>query len=274
VNARETHLHQVEATIISNQRFFADSVHPNKRITGTRLMWMDCPEIAAEARPGQFVMVRCGDLTLPRPFSLHQVRQDSIALLYSVFAEGQGTTWLGERRADDKLAVLGPLGNGFTVDDSARRLLVVAGGIGVAPLHFLAQQAVDAGKKVTLMLGAQTGSLLYPRHLLPRVDILTATDDGSAGYHGPVTALVKEHSRYADQVFACGPLAMYRDMAPKPEEFGLEAKPVHVSLEAVMACGHGACYGCTIKTTRGLKQVCKEGPVFALDEVLWEEMRP
>ena len=265
---------QIEAAVISNNRFFADSVHPNRRIAATRLMWLECPKIATEARPGQFVMVRCADLPLPRPFSIHQSRQDSIAILYSVFAEGKGTAWLGERREDDKLTLLGPLGNGFSLDRPHPGLLLVAGGIGLAPLYFLAQLAAGRGLDVTMLLGAQTGSLIYPRHLLPPgVAVFTATDDGSAGHHGPVTDLICEHSVESGQVFACGPVAMYRDMASRKKEFGLDGKSIQLSLEAVMACGHGACYGCTIRTTRGLRQVCRDGPVFDLDDMVWDDTR-
>jgi dihydroorotate dehydrogenase electron transfer subunit len=264
-------LNQVEAIVVSNDRFFADSAYPNTRIAATQLMWLDCPQIAAEARPGQFVMVRCGDLTLPRPFSIHQSRQDGIAILYSVFSEGKGTSWLAKRRADDRLTVLGPLGNGFTIDRSKGRLLLVAGGIGVAPLCFLAQVAAERALPATLLLGAQTGSLIYPRRLLPPgLEVVMATDDGSAGHHGPVTDLIREHSGEASQIFACGPPAMYRGMASLLGSPGLAGRSIQISLEAVMACGHGACYGCTVRTSRGLRQVCRDGPVFELEEMVWD----
>jgi dihydroorotate dehydrogenase electron transfer subunit len=118
-------------------------------------------------------------------------------------------------------------------------------------------------------MGAKTSALLYPQRLLPTgISISVATDDGSAGYHGLVTALVGKHAPFADQIFACGPLPMYRQMATNSRQYHLDV-PVQVSLEANMACGHGACYSCTIKTTQGSRQVCKDGPVFRLDELAW-----
>ncbi len=269
-------MNQVQATVISNTAFFPDFVHSEgKRVRGAYLMWLECPAIAHQARPGQFIMVRCGDLLLPRPFSVHQVKSDSIALLYNVLDSGRGTPWLADCSRDERLDLFGPLGNGFEIEPSAKQLLLVAGGIGIAPLYFLAQHAASKGLKVTLLLGAETGSLLYRQQLLPAgIEVVIATDDGSAGKHGRVTALVPYHAAVADQVFACGPLPMYRDIAERKTELGFEGKPVKVSLEAVMACGHGACYGCTVKTRHGLKEVCKDGPVFDLDEVVWEEMVP
>ena len=102
------------------------------------------------------------------------------------------------------------------------------------------------------------------------IEVLSATDDGSVGYRGLVTDLIPEYAAKADQVFACGPEPMYRHMAAHRKQlFG--KKPVQISLEERMGCGFGVCYGCTIKTKKGLKQVCQDGPVFELDEILWQE---
>jgi dihydroorotate dehydrogenase electron transfer subunit len=263
---------QVQASVISNVSFFPDASRAlERRIRDVRLMWLECPDIAAATRPGQFVMVRCGDLTLPRPLSVHQVKHDSIALFFAVLADGKGTPWLAARRPDDKVEVFGPLGNGFAIDPSARSLVLVAGGMGVAPLYSLAQQAVSGGLKVSLLVGARSGALLYPRRLLPSgVLVFPATDDGSSGHGGPVTSLIPGHVAGCDQVFACGPAAMYRQMAEDRQTLGLAGTPVQVSLEAVMGCGHGVCYGCTIKTRQGVRQVCKDGPVFELDDIRWD----
>jgi dihydroorotate dehydrogenase electron transfer subunit len=128
---------------------------------------------------------------------------------------------------------------------------------------------------VTLLLGAAIGPLYseQPGNLFPpRIKLVTATEDGTVGKRGKVTDLVPEFAGWADQVFACGPMPMYRDMALKKRELGLEGKPVQISLEVVMGCGHGVCYGCTIRTKKGLKQVCKDGPVFGLDDIIWEEL--
>ncbi len=112
----------------------------------TRLVWLEAPEVAAAARPGQFVMVRCGQGTiLPRPFSVHRVDGGQMALLFSVV--GRGTRWLAQKAKGDALDLFGPLGNGFNIDPAAKNLLLVAGGIGIAPLVFLADVAARAGKK-------------------------------------------------------------------------------------------------------------------------------
>jgi len=124
-----------------------------------------------------------------------------------------------------------------------------------------------------LLLGASTAAQLYPTHLLPpKIKLITTTEDGSAGKKGLVTDLLPEYVDGADQVFACGPMPMYRDMALKNQELKPDGKPVQISLEVRMGCGLGVCYGCTIKTKNGLKQVCKDGPVFDLDDILWDEL--
>jgi dihydroorotate dehydrogenase electron transfer subunit len=227
-------------------------------------MWLEAPYIASQAQPGQFVMVRCGeDTLLRRPFSVHQADGKRIALLFNVV--GRGTQWLSQQQADDSLDLLGLLGNGFSIHPDSKNLLLVAGGIGVAPLVFLAQKASKAGCSVTLLLGAQTKSQLYPQNLLPpEVKLITATEDGTAGKRGLVTDLLPDFTAWADQVFACGPLPMYQAMVQMPQ---LRHKPAQISLEVRMGCGLGVCYGCTVKTKSGLKQVCKDGPVFELEEV-------
>lgn len=243
---------------------------------GVYLLRAEAAELAREAEPGQFVMVRCGeDAVLRRPLSLHQVApEDSpreIALLFSV--QGEGTKWLSRRQPGEKVDLLGPLGNSFTIPSKSRRLLLVAGGVGIAPLVFLAQRALSRGHSVTLLLGASTAAQLYPASLLPpRVKLVTATDDGSAGRKGTVVDLLEEYLEKADALYACGPVAMYKSLFHLIERKDYQ-KPAQVSLEVRMGCGVGACYSCTIRTKRGLKQVCRDGPVFSLEEVLWGEVR-
>lgn len=252
---------QVTAAVISN-----DEVMP-----GVHLIWLDCPQIASPARAGQFVMVRCGqdfEYVLRRPLSIHQQEGDKIALLFNVV--GKGTQWLSECQPGDELDLLGPLGNGFTMHPDSKNLLLVAGGIGIAPLVFLAQQALNQGQAVNLLLGAATASQLYPKRLLPpKVNLITTTEDGSAGKKGMITDYLPDFTGVADQIFACGPLAMYQTMARMPE---LSNKPIQISLEVRMGCGLGVCYGCTVKTKSGLRQVCQDGPIFDLDNILWEEL--
>ena len=141
--------------------------------------------------------------------------------------------------------------------------------MGIAPLYFLAQDARKKGLAVTLLYGTAIENP-YPK-ASHGIKLIKATEDGSVGYHGLVTDLLPDFADWADQVFACGPLPMYRDMAARRQQL-LKSKPVQVSLEVVMGCGRGVCYGCTIKTKKGLKEVCQDGPVFDLDNVLWDEL--
>ncbi len=260
---------QVKAYVVANRRILPGGPHYGSRALESRIIQLHCPEIASEAKPGQFVMVRCGDeCLLPRPFSIHQATDDDISLFFAVLDGGKGTDWLSQRQANDTVELFGPLGNGFSIQSEAHNLLLVAGGMGLAPLSFLAQQATAKKHSVTLLLGAAV-SPLYPRKLLPgKIKLVTATEDGSAGRKGKATDIMPEFVGGADQVFACGPIGMYQTMAQMPE---LKNKPTQVSLEVGMGCGRGVCFSCTVKTKKGLKQVCQDGPVFALDDILWNE---
>jgi dihydroorotate dehydrogenase electron transfer subunit len=237
---------------------------------GVHLVWLEAPEIASAARPGQFLMTRCGeDCLLRRPLSIHLTKGEQLALLFAVV--GRGTKYLSQLREGDNLDVLGPLGNGFSVAPHAHKLLLVAGGVGVAPLIFLAREQLGRGKSVTLLLGATAAAELYPENLLPsRIKLIAVTEDGSMGEKGMVTDILPRFAHEADQIFACGPVEMYQAMVAQ----GIaDERSVQVSLEVRMGCGMGACYGCTITTRRGTRQVCKGGPIFELPEIIWEEVK-
>ncbi len=253
---------QVLAPIISN----------NEVTPETHLIWLESPQVASEAKPGQFVMVRCGEnaeYPLRRPLSIHQLSNNKLSFLFTVV--GKGTYWLSQRQAGDNIDLLGPLGNGYSIHPASHHLLLVAGGIGIAPLGFLAQKALNQGCSVTLLLGAPTATQLYPRHFLPdEAEIIIATDDGTTGKKGMITNLLPNFTGYADQIFACGPIAMYQTMSLNKQR--LKGKSVQISLEVRMGCGRGVCYGCTVRTKSGLKQVCKDGPIFDLDDILWNEL--
>ncbi len=263
---------QVVATVVSNRKILPGVARPHARsMLSSRIMWLKCPEIARKAKPGQFVMVRCGEeCILPRPFSIHQVKGEDVALFFAVWENGKGTNWLSRRRKGSRVELFGSLGNGFSICPDSRNILLVAGGIGIAPLYFLAQEAVSKGCSVTLLYG--TASKERYSELPARVKLVSVTEDGSVGKKGRVIDLIPDFVDGADQLFACGPMPMYRDMARRREELRLVGKPVQVSLEIVMACGRGVCYGCTVKTKSGLKQVCEDGPVFDLDDILWDEL--
>jgi dihydroorotate dehydrogenase electron transfer subunit len=240
----------------------------NQPMKGAHLLWLEAPQIANQAKPGQFVMVRCGESDehpLRRPFSIHQREGSRIALLFNIV--GGGTQWLAQRKSGDKLDLLGPLGNGFSISPGSKKLLMMAGGIGIAPMVFLIEEAVKRGLSPTLLYGTASAAQLYTN--LPDVKVITTTEDGSVGKKGMITDLLPEFIEESDQIFACGPLPMYRAMARIPE---LKYNPIQISLEVRMGCGLGVCYGCTVKTKNGLKQVCWDGPIFELNDILWAEL--
>ena len=250
---------------------------------GVRLMWVEAPDVAITAQPGQFITVRCEDFTLRRPFSIHRVSplsspstgedlgEGKIAILFQVV--GKGTLWLSQRQVGDKIDILGPLGKGFSVEPSSRNLLLVAGGIGIAPLLFLAQYA-SSQHSVTLIHGGSTAAQIYSLSLLNKVRFIPVTEDGSMGEKGMVTDILPGFLDWADQIYACGPVDMYKAMAEMPLRAPLcNLKRCQISLEVRMGCGIGACYSCTIPTKRGLRRVCHDGPVFELDDILWQEVK-
>jgi len=267
-------LKQVIATIIDSRPFsFQPRQSGNRVLLGFHRMWLSCPQIE-KAKSGQFVMVRCGEeCVLPRPFSIHQVNDDKVALWIAVWEEGKGTQWLAQRQAGDTVELVGPLGNNYEIQSDSHKLLLLAGGVGIAPLYFLAQEAAMRQCSVILIHGASTEINLYPepylKKIAPEIELVTVTEDGSAGKKGKITELIPKYIDWADQIFACGPLGMYQAMAQMTE---LRSKPVQISLEVRMGCGRGVCYGCTVKTKSGLKQVCTDGPVFDLDDILWDEL--
>jgi len=238
----------------------------------SRLIWFSAPAVGRAAQPGQFLMIRCGegwDPLLPRPMSFHRFRQvgdeRQFAILFDL--RGRGTDWLWRRQPGDLVSLFGPLGRGYAVRRESQNLLLVAGGIGISALVALADEAIAQRKAVTLLQGARTAAKLFPSGSLPtEVEVVTATDDGSAGHHGLVTELLPQYLPWADQVLACGPNAMYEAMAAIMRQQA-SRKPVQVLLEEHMACGMGVCYCCAVFTRRGVRLVCKDGPRFELREV-------
>jgi len=237
---------------------------------GTHLLWLEVPGIANTANPGQFVMVQCdGGAFLRRPISIHRISSDKtrIALLFAVV--GKGTSWLTKLDIGDRVSLLGPLGSGFSIAPQTKSAVLLAGGLGIAPLCFLADELITHGVKVSLLYGAATSKAIYPDRLLPsEASCVFATEDGSRGRRGFITTCLPEYLQDVDQVFACGPTPMYRTLAHSDMINGSDAQ---VSLETMMACGLGVCYGCTINTRQGPRQVCRHGPVFKLHDVFWDE---
>ncbi len=242
---------------------------------GVFVTWYDAPELADRARPGQFVMVDPNsesgtfDPLLPRAFSYYRFRtvegEHRFALLYAVV--GRVTEAMAAQRPGDAAWMTGPLGRGFEVQRHARSLLLVGGGVGIAPLVALADQQVTRGRAVALCFGARSAEGVFPADLLPpEVEYYVSTEDGSQGHRGLVTELFAQHLSWADQSFACGPVPMFRSMASVVRADGMR-RPVQILMETEMACGVGICYGCAVFTRRGVKLCCKDGPRFDLLDI-------
>lgn len=258
-----------------NARVLSNAVFLSYPGTTYSLLRINAPEIAAACKPGQFCMVKCGeDTLLRRPLSIHAATTSGeLDFLYD--DKGKGKNWLSQVIAGSELDIIGPLGNGFEIDKSAKTILLAAGGIGIAPLIFLAEKAVSLGKNVTLLAGARCGQGLYPDKLLPEgitvIKVVESRENGDDLPLGKVTDLLSGYLDSADQVFACGPRAMLEAISKQLDNVEL-ARPVQVSLEVRMGCGLGTCYGCSIKTRRGMQRVCKEGPVFKIKDIIWQEV--
>jgi dihydroorotate dehydrogenase electron transfer subunit len=239
----------------------------------THVLWLPLPESFAGAQPGQFVMAYVAegyDPLLGRALSIHRLREGErgteFALLFDVV--GRGTGWLARRERGDEVRVVGPLGRGFEPRANVQRMLLVAGGIGVAPLVWLGERLVEEGREVTLALGARSEAGIFPASQLPpTIEVVVTTEDGSAGERGRVTAPFQRLLPWCDQAFACGPNAMFEALHGVVRA-SQTAKPVQALLEATMACGMGICYSCAVFPRRGgVKLVCHDGPMFDLRDL-------
>ncbi|MDP2938151.1 MAG: dihydroorotate dehydrogenase electron transfer subunit [Candidatus Omnitrophota bacterium] len=254
----------------------------NKKIKGNYFyLVLRAPKIAKESLPGQFLNIKVNDTYEPllrRPVSIHIVKGANIELLYEVV--GKATEILSRRKTGEYLDVIGPLGNGFNYPLSAIRYplsVLVAGGMGIAPLIFLAEKLlkprVSRHKlEVVVLIGAKTKDQILCEKELKNLgcEVKIATDDGSKGFKGYASELLKEVLSTIDYrlstIYACGPKPMLKEIAKISKKHTI---PAQLSLEEHMACGIGACLGCVVNTKEGFKRVCKEGPVFDGDGIIW-----
>ena len=214
----------------------------------------------AVTAPGQFVDIALPGRFLRRPISVCDVEGDTLTLLYKVV--GGGTEQMAAMAPGQTLDILAGLGNGFDISTAGESPLLIGGGIGAAPLYLLAKKLLAAGKKVRAVLGFNgADEVLYVDEFRALgCGVTVATADGSVGVKGFVTdALPEKYSYY----YACGPKPMLRAVWAKTEG------PGQLSFEERMGCGFGACMGCTRQTVNGPKRVCKDGPVFRKEEILW-----
>ena len=232
-------------------------------------------DIASSSRPGQFVMVRSGeglDPLLRRPFSIHQVAEGGVLqILFKVI--GKGTQALARLQPGQHMDILGPLGRGFSIAENQLHYLV-GGGIGIAPLLFLAKKMLKKNEpsSIKVLLGARTKdeiAALVEDFTIMGLNVQTATEDGSLGKQGLVTDLMAPLNQGEPvMVYTCGPHPMLQAVVKLCRSHKLDCQ---VSLEAMMACGLAACLGCAVLRAdlHGYVHVCKDGPVFNADEVAW-----
>lgn len=224
-----------------------------------------------EMLPGQFIEVRVdGSSTtfLRRPISINFIDRKQNELWLLVATVGDGTHKLVELKEGDQLNCLLPLGNGFTPVHEGEKVLLVGGGVGVAPLLYMGAQMQQMGMEPTFLLGARTAKDLLLLDMFNRFGrVFVTTEDGSQGENGFVT----NHSILSDERFdrisTCGPTPMMKAVARYARSKGIDCE---ASLENLMACGLGACLCCVEKTTEGNLCVCKDGPVFNIKRLLWE----
>ena len=252
------------ARVIENVRLARDTYRVRFR----------CPEIAAHIRPGQFVMVRQPGVTDPllgRPFALYDLGGDTIDVVYLVV--GKVTRLMAQANPGDEMELWGPLGRGFLPLPECEHVTLVAGGIGQTPFFAYAKELLS-NRRVSLFYGVRSAeyAACVDEFRQLGIDVLLATDDGTAGHHGFVTELLREE-RPSGPIVTCGPMPMMRAVAAIASERG---EACHASLETPMACGFGACFSCVtpVKTEAGgwdYRRVCVDGPVFDAGELVWSE---
>jgi len=226
-------------------------------------VWLNCPEIAAQVRPGQFAEIRCEGFMLRRPISICEVSAEGIRLVFEV--RGEGTDWLAGVEEGASLEVMAPLGNGFEPIEGATALLI-GGGIGVPPLLELAKFYKENAMAALGFKRAEAAVLT--EDYSANCETVVATEDGSLGEQGYVSAAVEKliTERKPSIIYACGPTPLLKYAVALAEKLGVRCQ---ISLEQRMGCGVGACLvcACKVKTGEGYKRVCKDGPVFEAGEV-------
>ena len=267
-------------------QFWAEVISHENLVAEFWLLTIKNEKLARAAKPGQFLHIKVSAGNIPllrRPISIHDIEGNNIKILFQVV--GEGTRLLTNFKEGDHIDVMGPLGNGFDIlkyknKTADKKIAIVAGGIGVAPLYYLVKELVNNGKEVILYQGARSEKFLIAKHLLGNMNLSyqVATDDGSEGYHGLVIDLLQEdlEKGLIGEIYACGPHPMLKAVAKMATIFKV---PSQISLEERMGCGTGACLSCVCKVKTSVegssnfiyKKVCVEGPVFDGREVYFDE---
>lgn len=233
-------------------------------------MTISAEGIVTIAKPGQFLNLYCKQESriLPRPISINKIdkKDETVTLIYGVV--GKGTDEFSNLRAGDTIDILGPLGNGFNIEDGLRKHIIIGGGIGTPPLLELARKLKG---EIEVYLGFRSEPFLVDEFESIGAKVYIATDDGSVGLKGTVVDLLEKNKTTGDIIYACGPKPMLMAVSSWAHKHNIEAE---LSLEEKMGCGIGACVGCVVKIRDEYgwkyKKVCQDGPVFKGKEVVWD----
>lgn len=252
---------KMKSTVIE-QKMIAD---------GICSMWLDAKEVAVQAKPGQFISVYSNDKSrvLPRPISICEIDREKGTLRIVYRVVGKGTEEFSKAEAGDSFEILGPLGNGFPIEEAkGKKVLMIGGGIGVPPML---QTAKEIEVEAIIVSGYRNQDLFLKEELESAGTLFIATEDGSVGTKGNVVDAIRENQIEADMMFACGPKPMLRALKNYALEKGI---PCWISMEEKMACGVGACLACVCQSKDvdshshvHNKRICKDGPVFLSTEV-------
>lgn len=232
-------------------------------------MWIKTDRIAGEAVPGQFISVysKDGSRLLPRPISICEIDKENAKLRIVYRVAGKGTAEFSEYAAGDDIEILGPLGNGFPLDETGS-VFAIGGGIGIPPMLELVKQLKCETKAV---IGYRDSNMFLKDEFDKYTEVVVATEDGSVGTKGNVIDAIKENGLKADVIYACGPTPMLKALKEYAAQNNMKA---WISLEEKMACGIGACLACVCKskdvdehTHVHNKRICKEGPVFQAEDI-------
>ena len=237
------------------------TVKENKKLTDNIYRMILCGDISAIKNPGEFVNLEIPELFLRRPISVCDFDKDTLTIIYKTV--GKGTEKMAEAVSGDSFDVLVGLGNGYDTSVCGAHALLMGGGVGVPPLYNLAKRLIAQGKKVTVVLGFNTASEIFYEEEFKSLgaDVRVTTVDGSYGIRGFVTDAIADVDY--TYFYTCGPEPMLRAVYKATKTEG------QFSFESRMGCGFGACMGCSCKTNFGNKRICKDGPVFTKEEILW-----
>lgn len=218
----------------------------------------------ADAAAGQFFMLKCWDyeLTLMRPISVFKADDNTLHFMYRVI--GQGTEKMSFLKKGDPIWLLGALGTGYPIEQLTGKVALLGGGLGIPPLCQTARELTNKGVETDVYLGYRDQLFVLEDFEPCTHDIFVSTETGDEGYHGFITDLLKPEQY--DAVLTCGPEIMMRKVAAMCAEKNV---PCWCSMEHRMACGIGACLGCSIRTQDGMKRVCKDGPVFPAQQLFF-----